>query len=55
MAIAPRAFALDAEDKSIVLESAEEEAIEVLIDAAKACPTASITILDETGKKLYPA
>lgn len=53
-AIAPRAFALDADSKSIVIETAEEESPEAIIEAAKGCPVAAILIDDENGNRVYP-
>ena len=54
MAVAQNAFALDSDAKAVVLRSADKETLETLIDAAKSCPTAAITILDAKGNKIYP-
>jgi len=53
-AIAAKTFALDAEAKAIVLDSADTETVEAVIDAAKGCPTAAIIIEDENGNKIFP-
>lgn len=52
--IAPRAWALDDEAKAIILDTADQESDEALLDAAKSCPVMAIFITDENGKQLYP-
>jgi ferredoxin len=54
VALAPKAFALDNEAKAIFLETTEDELDQAIIDAAKGCPVAAITITDETGKEIAP-
>jgi len=54
IAVAPKTFILDSEAKAIVLESAQTELPETIIESAKACPVAAIIITDETGKKVFP-
>ncbi len=54
MAIAPEVFALDNEAKAIVLNTADSTSADVIIDAARACPTAAIFVKDEEGKQVYP-
>ncbi len=54
VAIAPKAWVLDDEAKAIILDSADEETDETLLEAAKGCPVMAIFITDETGKQLYP-
>jgi len=54
IAVAPQTFILDDEAKAIVLESAQQETPETIIESAKACPVAAIIITDETGKKVFP-
>ncbi|MFZ5845708.1 MAG: ferredoxin [Patescibacteria group bacterium] len=54
VAIAPKAWALDNEAKAIILDSAEQESDETLLEAAKGCPVMAIFITDESGKQLYP-
>lgn len=54
VAIAPKAWALDNEAKAIILDSAEEETDETLLEAAKGCPVMAIFITDENGKQLFP-
>ena len=54
VALAPKAWALDDEAKAIILDSAEEETDEALLEAAKSCPVMDIFITDETGKQIYP-
>lgn len=54
VAIAEKTFALDKENKAIILDTAKKEAKEAILDAAKGCPVAAIIIEDETGKRIYP-
>lgn len=54
IAVAPKTFILDSEAKAIVLQTAQEELSETIIESAKACPVAAIIIEDETGKKIFP-
>jgi ferredoxin len=54
IAVAPKTFILDSEAKAIVLQSAQEETPETIIESAKACPVAAIIITDETGKQIFP-
>ncbi len=54
VAIAPRAWSLDDEAKAIILDSAEEESDETLMEAAKSCPVMAIFMYDDTGKQVYP-
>jgi ferredoxin len=50
--IAPRAFALDADMKAVVLDAATEPE-ERLLEAATECPTQAI-YLSKNGDGLYP-
>ena len=54
IAVAPKAYALDNQAKAIILDTAQVENQEAILDSAKACPTAAIIIHDETGKQIYP-
>jgi ferredoxin len=54
IAIAPKAWALDDEAKAIILDSAENETDQTLIEAARGCPVAAIIITDENGKQIFP-
>lgn len=54
MAIAPKAFDIDSEAKAIILEGVDSCSLQELVDAAKSCPTAAITILDKNKKRIYP-
>ncbi len=54
VALAAKAFALDTEAKAVILDTANEEAKEAILDAAKGCPVAAIIIEDENGKRIYP-
>lgn len=54
VAVAPKTFALDNEAKAIILETADQESFEAIMNAAKACPVAAVIIKDENGKQLFP-
>ena len=54
IAVAVKAFNLDTEAKAVILDSADEETRDAIIEAAKSCPTAAIIIHDENGKQIYP-
>jgi ferredoxin len=54
VAVAAKAFDLDTEAKAIILDSADDETRESIIEAAKSCPTAAIIIKDEKGKQIFP-
>ncbi len=54
MAIAPHTFLLDSEAKAIILDTADQQGEQEVIDAAKSCPTAAIFIYNESGEKVYP-
>lgn len=54
LAIAPEVFALDNEAKAIFIDSAASASDEMIIDAARACPTAAISIHDKDGTKIFP-
>lgn len=54
VALAPKAWALDDEAKAIILDTADQETDQALLDAAKGCPVMAIIITDENGKQIYP-
>lgn len=54
VAIAPKAWALDNEAKAIILDTADQESDETLLEAAKGCPVMAIFLFDETGKQVFP-
>jgi ferredoxin len=54
-AIAPNAFALDSNGKASILSTVDEDDMETVLNAARACPVAAIIIKDETGKVIFPA
>jgi ferredoxin len=49
----PAVFALDDEDKAIVLD-ADAAGLDDLVEAAQNCPVDAITITDRAGEQLYP-
>ncbi len=53
-AVAPKAFHIDAEAKAIVLDTADQETDEAIIEAAKACPVAAIIIENQKGERVFP-
>ena len=54
VAVASKTFVLDQEAKAVILETANEDEVNTIIEAAKACPVAAIIIEDENGQKIFP-
>ena len=54
VAIAPQTFLLDSEAKAIILNTAELDSDETILDAARGCPTAAIYITDAAGNAVFP-
>ena len=54
VAVAPKTFVLDSEAKAVIIDTAEQENRETIIEAAKACPVAAIIIEDEKGNRIFP-
>jgi len=54
VAIAPQTFVMDSEAKAIILDSAEADSDDTIIDAARGCPTAAIIVQDTAGNKIFP-
>lgn len=53
MGYAPKVFALDDENKAVVLDpSAVDE--KTLLEAAESCPENAIIIEDDEGHQIYP-
>jgi ferredoxin len=53
IAVAPTAFALDKENKAIVLDSSSVDE-KKLLEAAESCPQNAIIVEDDNGNQLYP-
>ena len=53
VAVAPEVFELDGEGKAVV-KNATGDSDEIILDAARACPTLAITIVDNNGKQIVP-
>jgi ferredoxin len=49
--IAPAVFALDSKNKVVVLDS-EAASLELLVEAAEACPCSAIIVEDDDGNAL---
>ena len=54
VAIAPNTFLLDSEAKAIILNTAEADSDDTILDAARGCPTAAIYITDAAGNTIFP-
>lgn len=54
VAVSPKAFVMDTEAKAVILKTADEDTIENIIEAARACPVAAIFIDDEQGNRVFP-
>jgi ferredoxin len=54
VAISPKVFQLDSENKAVIPEGATDEEANILM-AAQSCPTKAIIIEDaQTGEKIWP-
>jgi ferredoxin len=53
VAVSPETFKLDGETKAVVIDP-DLAADDVVIMAAKSCPTQAIIIYDKEGKQLFP-
>jgi len=54
VAIAPNTFIMDSEAKAIILDTAESDPDETIIDSARGCPTAAIIVSDTEGNQIFP-
>jgi len=53
VAFAPTVFALDKENKAVVLDPASVDE-KTLLEAAESCPEQAIIVEDDEGNQLYP-
>ena len=53
VAFAPTVFALDAENKTMVLDAASVDD-KTLIEAADSCPELAVILEDDEGNQIYP-
>ncbi len=54
VAVAPKAWKLDKEAKAVLLPTVNEVDDQTLLESAKSCPVAAISIFDENGKQVFP-
>jgi ferredoxin len=54
VAVSPKSFQMDSEAKAVIVRTIDEEELENIIEAAKACPVAAIFIEDERGNRIFP-
>jgi ferredoxin len=55
VAVSPGVFAMDSENKAVVIDGANDVPENILM-AAQSCPTKAIVIVDtETGQQVWPA
>jgi ferredoxin len=54
VAIAPKSWALDNENKAALLPTDNETSDEELLASAQACPVDAIEVFDENGVKIWP-
>lgn len=53
--IAPNTFAMDEENKAVLIHSVEVDSDDVILAAAQSCPALAIIIKDaETGEQIFP-
>ena len=53
VALAPTVFALNADNKAVVLDPSSVDD-DTLLEAAESCPENAITVEDDEGHQLYP-
>jgi ferredoxin len=53
-AMAPNTFGLDDEGKAVVLDTADSDSADTILNAARSCPVAAIIIKDKDGKQVFP-
>mgnify|MGYP001153412151 CR=1 FL=1 len=54
VAVSPKSFQLDNEAKAVIIGTVDDEELENIVEAAKACPVAAIFIEDENGNRIFP-
>jgi len=54
VAVSPKSFQMDNEAKAVIVRTIDEEELENIIEAAKACPVGAIFIEDEKGNRIFP-
>lgn len=54
VAVAPQTFLLDSEAKAVILDTADTDTEQNVLDAAKSCPTSAIILYNESGEKIFP-
>jgi|YNPMSStandDraft_1061717.scaffolds.fasta_scaffold103144_2 ferredoxin len=54
VAVSPKSFQMDNQAKAVIVRTIDEEELENIIEAAKACPVAAIFIEDEKGNRIFP-
>ena len=54
VAVAPQAFELDDQAIAIILDTADQEDRDTLLDSARSCPVYAIIITDKDGNQLHP-
>lgn len=55
IAVAPKAYKLDDQQKAVTLDTLSEESDDNLLLSAQSCPTAAIVVTDtETGEQVWP-
>lgn len=53
VAIAPKTFKMDEEQKAVILSQTDDNDDDKLL-AAQSCPTAAIIVTDGNGKQIWP-
>lgn len=54
VAIAPNTYIMDSEAKAIILDTADQDTDDAILDAARGCPTAAIIVQDKDGHQIFP-
>jgi ferredoxin len=53
-AMAPNTFGIDANGKAVILDSADQDDIDTIMNAARSCPVAAIRIKNAAGEVVFP-
>ena len=53
-AMAPNTFGIDANGKAVILDTADKDDLDTLMNAARSCPVAAIRIKNAAGETVFP-
>ena len=53
-AMAPNTFGMNDDGKAVILDTADQDTPDTILNAARSCPVAAIIVKDATGKQVFP-